>query len=29
MTEEQKIGIGANLVFITLCMIYIFIQVFY
>ena len=29
MTEEQKIGIGANLVIITLCMIYIFIQVFH
>lgn len=29
MTEEQKIGIGANLVFITLCMIYIFIKVFH
>lgn len=29
MTEEQKVAIGANLVFITLCMIYIFIQVFH
>ena len=29
MTEEQKIGSGANLVFITLCMLYLFIQVFH
>lgn len=29
MTEEQQIAIGANLAFIMLCLIYIFISVFH
>lgn len=29
MTEEQQIAIGANLVFIMLCVIYLFISVFH